>query len=107
MITTNNRTTKDTYDVGLLFHSILRYGEANQERLDQSIVSIGYDVLLTNAETAAAQIALQHADEGDNWDGCVWLETLMDIESGSLAEALYSDTVDIPAAVQKWLAHIE
>lgn len=106
MITTNNRTDKDADDVGLLFHSILRYGEANEERLDCSIVSIGYGVLLANAEKAASEIALQHVDEGDDWDGCVWLERLDDFEAGSLAEALYSDTVDIPSAVRDWLATI-
>ena len=66
MISTNDRNAKDTDDIGLLFHSILRYGEANEERLDRSIIAIGYGVLLANAEKAASEIALQSVDEGDN-----------------------------------------
>lgn len=70
MITTNART-KDADDVGLILHSVFRYAEANEERLDLSIVAIGYGVLLDRAELAAAEIALQHADESDYWDGAV------------------------------------
>ncbi|NVL49884.1 hypothetical protein F2S72_09040 [Pseudomonas syringae pv. actinidiae] len=103
MITTNNRNVRDADDVGLLFHSILRYGEANEERLDRSIVSIGYGVLLANAEKAAAEIALQHVDEGDDWDGSLWLERMDLFDIGSLAEALYSDEVDVALAVRDWL----
>lgn len=103
MISTNDRNEKDSDDIGLLFHSILRYGEANEERLDRSIVTIGYGVLLTNAEKAASEIALQSVDEGDDWDGCVWLQRMEDIEPGSLAEALYSDEVNIPSVVREWL----
>ena len=106
MISTNDRNVKDADDIGLLLHSIFRYAEANEERLDRSIVSIGYGVLLANADQAAAQIALQCADEGDNWDGCVWLERLEDIEPGSLAEALYNDDVDIPSVVREWLTRL-
>lgn len=103
MISTNDRNEKDTDDIGLLFHSILRYGEANEERLDRSIVAIGYGVLLANAEKAASQIALQSVDEGDDWDGCIWLARMEDIGAGSLAEALYSDEVNIPPVVREWL----
>jgi len=103
MISTNDRNAKDTDDIGLLFHSILRYGEANEERLDRSIIAIGYGVLLANAEKAASEIALQSVDEGDNWDGCVWLQRMEDIDAGSLAEALYSDEVNIPSVVREWL----
>lgn len=104
MITINDRNQKDADDVGLLFHSILNYAAANEVRLDRTIISIGYGVLLANAEMAASEIALQHVDEGDEWDGCVWLERLEDYEAGSLAEALYSAEVDIPSAVRDWLA---
>lgn len=107
MITTKCRDVKDADDVGLLFHSILRFGEANEERLDCSIVAIGYGVLLANAEKAASEIALQHKDEGDDWDGCLWLERMDDFEAGSLAEALYSDTVNVADAVREWLASFE
>ena len=70
MISTNDRNEKDSDDIGLLFHSILRYGEAN---------------------------------EGDDWCGCVWLQRVEDIDAGSLAEALYSDEVNIPSVVREWL----
>lgn len=103
MISTNDRNQRDSDDIGLLLHSILRYGEANEERLDRSIVSIGYGVLLSNAEQAASEIARQHLDEGDDWDGCIWLERMESVEAGSLAESLYSDEVDIPSVVRDWL----
>lgn len=103
MISTNDRNQRDSDDIGLLLHSILRYGEANEERLDRSIVSIGYGVLLSNAEQAASEIARQHLDEGDDWDGCIWLERMESVEAGSLAESLYSDGVDIPSVVREWL----
>lgn len=103
MITTNART-KDLEDVGLLFHAILRYGEEHAERLDQSIVSIGYSTLLNNADQAAFCLATQHVDEGDDWDGCVWLERLEDITEGSLAQMLYAENVDVGSAVRRWLA---
>lgn len=56
MITSNARI-KDPEDVGLLFHSILRYGEANADRLDTSILSIGYAKLLQHADEAAQHLA--------------------------------------------------
>ena len=77
MITTNTRT-KDPEDVGLLFHSILRYGEANAERLDLSIMAIGYATLMQHADQAAQALAELHEDVGPEWDGCVWLERLED-----------------------------
>lgn len=103
MITTNART-KDPEDVGLLFHSILRYGELHAERLDRSIVSIGYSTLLNNADQAAYWLAAQHVDVGPDWDGCVWLERLEDISEGSLAAMLYGDDVDVESAVLRWLS---
>ncbi|MPQ69454.1 hypothetical protein [Pseudomonas sp. MWU12-2323] len=103
MITKNDRT-KDPYDVGLLFHSIIRYGEANEERLDCSVVAVGYDRLLADADRAAEEIAAQHRDEGDEWDGAVWFERLEDIAEGSLAAALYTDEADVPSIVGQWLA---
>ena len=106
MITINART-KDLDDVGLLFHAILRYGEAHGERLDQSIVSIGYGTLLNNADQAALCLANQQEDEGDAWDGCVWLQRLEDTEEGSLAHMLYADGVDVEQVVKHWLARFE
>ena len=103
MITTNART-KDPEDVGLIFHSILRYGEANADRLDRSIISIGYSTLLNNAGQAASWLASLHVDGGDDWDGCVWLERLDDISAGSLAQMLYADDVDVESAVICWLS---
>lgn len=103
MITTNSRT-KDPEDVGLLFHSILRYCEANAERLDLSVMSIGYATLLHNADQAAQFIAEQHVDTGPEWDGCVWLERLEDTSEGSLAQMLYAESPDIESIVIRWLS---
>ena len=105
MITTNSRT-KDLEDVGLLFHSILRYAEANAERLDRSIISIGYSTLLNNADQAASWLACLHVEADEDWDGCVWLERLEDIREGSLAQMLYADDVDVESAVIRWLSRL-
>jgi len=40
MITSNDRST-DAEDVGVLFHAIISYAEANSERLDRSLVAVG------------------------------------------------------------------
>lgn len=103
MITSNTRFT-DPDDAGLLFHSILRYAQENAERLDQSILSIGYANLLQNAFSAAAALAEQHTDTGPMWDGCVWLERLEDIGPGSLAQSLYAERPDVASIVATWLA---
>jgi hypothetical protein len=103
MILTNARI-KDQEDVGLLYHSILRYGEEHGERLDRSIVSIGYSKLLNNADQAAFWLASLHTDTGDDWDGCVWVERLEDTSEGSLAQMLYSERVDVESAVLHWLS---
>lgn len=103
MITTNART-KDLEDVGLLFHSILRYAEANAERLDRSIISIGYSALLSRSDQAARWLAELHVDTGEEWDGCVWLERLEAISEGSLAQMLYAEEVDVESAVIRWLS---
>lgn len=105
MITTNSRN-KDLEDVGLLFHSILRYGEANAERLDQSIISIGYATLMQSADMAAEVLAQQHTDTGPEWDGCLWLERLEDIDHGSLAQMLYAENPDVESIVIRWLASL-
>lgn len=102
MITTNIRT-KDPEDVGLLFHSILRYGEANADRLDKSIISIGYGTLMDHAEQAAQALGEHHQDTGPEWDGCVWLERLEDTSEGSLAQMLYADNPDVRSIVTQWL----
>ena len=103
MITTNSRT-KDLDDVGLLFHAILRYAEVNEDLLDQSIMSIGYGNLLKNAAAAAQVLAEQHVDEGPDWDGCVWLERLEEIDESSLAQQLYAETPDVESIVLRWLS---
>lgn len=110
MISTNSRT-KDLDDVGVLFHAILRYAEANNDRLDCSVVGVGYGVLLGYADRAAAAIGDQHVDEGDDWDGCVWLERLENIGPQSLAELLFThgmetESADVQAIVKDWLATI-
>ena len=105
MISTNARV-KDFDDVGLLFHAILRYAEANEERLDCSIVAIGYGTLLHHADQAAQLIAEHHVDEGDDWDGCVWLERLEDVSKGSLAESLFAESPDVESVVISWLSSL-
>lgn len=102
MISTPTRET-DQDDVGVLFHSILRYAEANAERLDKSIMSIGYGNLLEMATTAAETIAEHHVDTGPDWDGCVWLERLEDISEGSLAQMLYSQQWHVEHTTHRWL----
>jgi hypothetical protein len=107
MIESNDRS-KDLEDVGVLFHSLIRYVEANEEERDQSVVAVGYANLLALAEAAATEVALQHQDEGDDWDGCVWFELLESIDEGSLAESLMStEDPDVPAVVQEWLSRVE
>ncbi|TPG89824.1 hypothetical protein EAH72_31085 [Pseudomonas caspiana] len=107
MIESNDRS-KDLEDVGVLFHSLIRYVEANEEERDQSLVAVGYANLLALAEAAATEVASQHTDEGDDWDGCVWLELLEKIGEGSLAESLMAtEDPDVPAVVQEWLSRIE
>jgi hypothetical protein len=103
-VITSNTREKDLEDVGLLFHAILRYGEAHADRLDRSIVSIGYSTLLTNADQAASWIASEHVEAGPDWDGCVWLERLEDTSEESLAAMLYADDVDVESAVLRWLS---
>ena len=41
MILTNDRS-KDNEDIGVLFHALIRYVEFNAEKLDRSLVSVGY-----------------------------------------------------------------
>lgn len=107
MIQSNDRS-KDLEDVGLLFHALIRYVEINQEERDQSVAAVGYANLLALAEDAATEVAAQHQDEGDNWDGCVWFELLESVEEGSLVEALMStEDPDVPAVVQEWLSRVE
>lgn len=102
MIYTNDRI-KDSEDVGVLFHAIIRYAEANEELLDRSVVSVGYGMLLELANKAAAEVALQHVDEVDDWDGSVWFERLEDISEQSLAKALFEPDPDVTTVVKSWL----
>lgn len=106
MIYTNDRS-KDAEDVGVLFYALIRYAEANENRFDQSAVSLGYGRLLEIADSAAAEIATQHADEADEWDGVVWFERLEDIGEQSLAESLFAPSPDVPSIVKKWLLSID
>lgn len=61
----------------------------------------GYQLEL--ADSAAAEIALQHADEADNWDGVVWFERLEDFGEQSLAKALFEPDPDVTTVVKSWL----
>lgn len=103
MILQNDRTN-DAEDVGVLFHAIISYAEANAEQLDRSLVAAGYGKLLELAQEAAEEVALLHDDEGGMWDGVVWYQRLADFSNESLAAGLFaSDDPDVTALVVKWL----
>lgn len=103
MINQNDRNL-DAEDIEVLFHAILCFAEANAERLDRTVVAVGYANLMELAKRAAEQIALLHNDEGDDWDGVLWDEWLADFSEGSLAAELFAaDNPDVPAVVVKWL----
>lgn len=107
MIESNERS-KDLEDVGVLFHALIRYIEINGDERDLSLIGVGYANLLALAEAAATEVAMQHQEEGDDWDGCVWLELLEKVGEGSLAEALLaSEDPDVPSVVREWLSRIE
>lgn len=99
-----NLRSKDAEDVGVLFHAIILFAEANADRLDRSLVAAGYGELLKLANQAAEVVALLHEDEGEAWDGVVWYERLVDAGEQSLAAALFTeDHPDVSAIVTKWL----
>jgi len=104
MILNNERST-DAEDVGVLLHAIFNYAQANEERLDRSLVAVGYATLLGLAQSAAEEVASMHSQEGDDWDGVAWFERLSDTGEGSLAAALFiNDDPDVEEIVSKWLA---
>lgn len=102
MILTNERI-KDSEDVGVLFHALIRCVEASEAELDRSLVAVGYGRLLDLADNAAEHLALHSVDEGDNWDGTVWFERLEDISDQSLAADLLNSGADVTTVVQNWL----
>lgn len=102
MILTNERS-KDNEDVGVLFHALIRYVEFNAEKLDRSLVSVGYGNLLDLANTAAESLAQHCSDEGEDWDGVVWFERLEDTSNEGLAASLLNRMTDTTTVVQKWL----
>lgn len=102
MISTNDRS-KDIEDFAVLNHALIRYVEANEERTDESLVCVGYVRILTLADQAATEIALQSTDQGEDWDGTLWFERIEDIEEGSLAAALLSSGSDVKSVVREWL----
>ncbi|MBA1265519.1 MULTISPECIES: hypothetical protein [Pseudomonadaceae] len=106
MISTNDRT-KDLEDVAVLNHALIRYVEANEERTDESLVCVGYARILTLADQAATEIALQSTDEGEDWDGTAWFGRIDAIDSGSLAAALLGHGADVRSVVSEWLLSIE
>lgn len=99
----NNDRIKDSEDVGVLFHALIRFVEVNEERLDMSVAAIGYGNLLELADTAAEVIALRHVEEGDAWDNVRWFERLERLDDDSLAAALLEPDVDVETVVQVWL----
>lgn len=93
MISTDSRET-DKDDVAVLFYAMCKFGEENEDVTDTSLVAVGFGELLTRAERAAEIIAELHEDEGDEWDGCVWLERLEDTDLDSLAARLFMADTD-------------
>jgi mRNA-degrading endonuclease toxin of MazEF toxin-antitoxin module len=102
MISTNDRT-KDVEDFAVLNHALIRYVEANEERTDESLVCVGYVRILTLADQAATEIALQSSDQGDDWDGTLWFERIEAIDEDSLAAALLAPGADVANVVHDWL----
>lgn len=102
MISTNDRS-KDLEDVAVLNHALIRYVEANEERTDESLVSVGYGRILTLADQAATEIALHSTDEGEDWDGTLWFERIEAIDEDSLAAALLAPGADVVNVVHDWL----
>lgn len=109
MISTDTRDI-DKDDVGVLFWAMCKFGEENEEETDISLVAVGFGELLSRAERAAEVIAECHKDEGDNWDGCLWLERLEDIDGESLAAQLFlleNDHADmVSITTVQWLQDI-
>lgn len=103
MILKNERSV-DGEDVGALFHALIRYMEANAERLDRTVAAVGYANLMNLAKHAAEQVALLHDDEGEHWDNVFWEELLCAIDENSLvAGLLATEQPDVTAVVVKWL----
>ena len=105
MILSNNPEKADLEDAGVLFDALMRYAAEHAERLDLSVIAIGYGTLLERA-MQAAEVISRHAQIDDDWDGVVWLERIESIQPGSLAERLYCEAVDVEAVVKDWLAAI-
>lgn len=102
MISSNDRS-KDLEDVAVLNHALIRYVEANEERTDESLMCVGYARILTLADQAAAEIALQSTDEGEDWDGTLWFGRIDAIDSDSLAATLLAPGAVVESVVRDWL----
>lgn len=85
MISTDSRMT-DKEDVAVLFLAMCKFGEENDII---EMASVGFGAMLSRAERAAEVIAERHKDEGDRWDGDLWLERLEDTDEESLAAKLF------------------
>jgi hypothetical protein len=75
MINANTRGT-DQYDVAVLLAAMVKAEDLASDAFDTSLVQIGYDEALLRCRIAAAVLARDHVEQGDEWDGCVWLEVL-------------------------------
>jgi len=102
MISTNDRT-KDVEDFAVLNHALIRYVEANESRTDVSLVCVGYVRILTLADQAATEIALQSAVHDSEWDGTLWFERIEAIDEDSLAAALLVPGANVESVVRAWL----
>lgn len=107
----------DSEDMAVLFAAVVKFDAANDEAEDIRDVSLarsGFMRVLDRCRKAADLLAMLHVDEGDEWDGVVWLELLESFEDDSLAAQLLlidedelceDDEVDdqIRAIVMDWL----
>jgi hypothetical protein len=90
MINTKNARDLDMYDVGVLFAAMVGVNSSElAEEADRSLVQIGYDEGLARCTFAVQVVAENHRDEGDNRDGCMWLESYDDEHEGGLAHQLF------------------
>jgi len=109
MISRNSRAT-DKEDIAVLFFSLCRYAESNGPATDRTTVSIGFSELLERAERAADVIAKHHRSEGQEWDGVVWLELLLENGEDSLAADLFEIDSDDENTISKvtlnWLQYV-
>jgi hypothetical protein len=118
MIISNERKM-DEEDAALLFWAMCKFGEANEETTDVSLVSKGFAEMWNRASMAAGMVGFTVGDsEGENWDGVVWAERFESIEPDSLAARLFmleakdwpdgkASDAELEEVAMSWLAGIQ